>query len=47
MGMGMHGFSGGCRTEKLGHLGVAFLIRLFGKSEIFTVGLGFTCKCVL
>jgi hypothetical protein len=46
MGMGVHGFGGGGRAEKLGHLGVAFLVRLFGKRKIFTVGLGLTCKRV-
>jgi hypothetical protein len=44
--MGMHRLGRRRSTEKPGSLRISFLIGFLGKGKIFTVGLGFTGKCI-
>ena len=44
MGMGVDGLGFGRCPEEPRHLGIALPVGLFGKGEIFPVGLGFAGK---
>jgi hypothetical protein len=44
MGMGMYRFRCGGSAKQFGYLGMPFLVGLFCKSQVFSVGLGFAGK---